>query len=352
MAVKKSYAVRILACLVAVVVLLMSPVDVMAASVSDGDYGVMTLSLDSDALSNEFWFGSSLGDTLGHAVNVTGGHSFYLSDEAGIYTCQLRFYNGSDGFDPGIYHISLVLSSLLSGVDAVAIGYVQGFAYSYGVGNYCAQDGDIARGSEGNSYLLDATINLTSSAEYLYLAFDFKYFPTILSGEIVSVTLSEGSDSGEDSSKNIFELLRDFFGSFFEKIVASVKNAIESTFDALGEKIKSWFIPTPEELTAFLDEVNAWFSERLGFIWYPFSLALDLVSALAGGSSDQQFVVPALHLNILGESYAIWNEITVDLDAFGIFKYVRLFTSFLLVSAVIKLAIDKWDEWIGGHGTG
>lgn len=111
-------------------------------------------------------------------------------------------------------------------------------------------------------------------------------------------------------------------------------------------------MPSSEDLTAFLEEVNEWFSARLGFIWYPFSLALDIVSAFAGGTADTMFKVPGLTLNILGGEHTIWNPIEVDLDAFGIFKYVRMFTSFLLVAGVVKLAHDKWDEWIGGHGVG
>lgn len=149
--------------------------------------------------------------------------------------------------------------------------------------------------------------------------------------------LEEGNHLQEEqneTNKGILATLREFFGGFF---------------DNLGKTVMSWIVPTSEQLTEFLNEVNAWFSDRLGFIWYPFSLAIDMVAALAGGSADQTFRVPALSLNILGDSYTIWGDIDVDLDAFGIFVYVRIFTSFILVSGIVRMAIDKWDEWIGGH---
>lgn len=137
-----------------------------------------------------------------------------------------------------------------------------------------------------------------------------------------------------ETTKGIFGKIADFFGSFFDNIINTVKHLI---------------IPTAEELTAFLQEVNDWFGARLGFVWYPFSLAVDLVSALAQGSADQQLSVPAFRFSVAGTEYTIWEAQTVDLDTLDIFKYVRFFTSALLAAGVVRMAVNKWDEWIGGH---
>lgn len=137
-----------------------------------------------------------------------------------------------------------------------------------------------------------------------------------------------------ETTKGIFGKIADFFGSFFDKVIDTVKHLI---------------IPTAEELTAFLQEVNDWFGARLGFVWYPFSLAVDLVSALAQGSADQQLTVPAFRFSVAGTEYTIWEAQTVDLDTLDIFKYVRFFTSALLAAGVVRMAVNKWDEWIGGH---
>lgn len=144
-------------------------------------------------------------------------------------------------------------------------------------------------------------------------------------------------EEANETSKNIFEKITDFFDNFFTR---------------LGDFLLGLIVPSSVDLTAFLNEVNDWFSERLGFIWYPFSFAVDAVNALAGGEADTGITVPALTLNMFGGSYTIWNEMHVDLDAFGIFKYVRVFTSFLCVGGIVALAYNKWDEWIGGHGVG
>lgn len=148
---------------------------------------------------------------------------------------------------------------------------------------------------------------------------------------------NELQEESNETQKNIFEKITDFFDNFFSR---------------LGDFLLGLIVPSAEDLTAFLDEVNAWFSDRLGFIWYPFGFAVDAVSALAGGDANTQFTVPALQINMLGGTYTIWNEMSVDIDAFDIFKYVRLFTSFICVGGIVALAYNKWDEWIGGHGVG
>lgn len=148
---------------------------------------------------------------------------------------------------------------------------------------------------------------------------------------------NELQEKANETGKSLLDKVTDFFDNFFSR---------------LGDFLLGLIVPSAEELTAFLGEVNDWFGERLGFIWYPFSFAVDMVAALANGTADTGFQVPEFKLNILGTEYQIWGGMTVDLDAFGIFQYVRIFTSFLLVAGIVKLAYDKWDEWIGGHGVG
>lgn len=144
-------------------------------------------------------------------------------------------------------------------------------------------------------------------------------------------------EEANETSKGILGKITEFFNGFF---------------DNLGKFFLGLIVPSAEELNEFLLEVNDWFSERLGFIWYPFDLAIDLVSSFALGDPDQNFKVPAFTLSLMGHDYVIWNEFSFDIDAFDIFKYVRYFTSTLLVCGVVRMAINKWDEWIGGHASG
>ncbi len=135
-----------------------------------------------------------------------------------------------------------------------------------------------------------------------------------------------------DESFSIWESITNFFGSFFTNLLDMFKDAI---------------VPSSEDLLQLLDEMNAWFSERFGFIWYPFDLAIQLVSAFAMGEADPMFKVPALTLNMFG-GVTLWEEFETDLDAFGVLRYVRYFTSAVLAVSTVRLAINKFDEWIGG----
>lgn len=224
--------------------------------------------------------------------------------------------------------------------------------------------------SFGSSHVFDVVAKEGSTPVYVYLTFPYDSYiyyshPLIKKGSVWTGTIAvmgftaydityEKQVGGDDllseakkqtaiqeetkeTTKGIFDRISDFFGGFF---------------DNLGNTVLSWIVPSTEQLTGFLDEVNAWFGDRLGFVWYPFGLAVQLVQSLAGGTADSTVRIPALSLNLLGDSYQIWDSMEIDIDAFGIFQYVRYFTDVILVAGVAKLAYDKWDEWIGGHGVG
>lgn len=137
----------------------------------------------------------------------------------------------------------------------------------------------------------------------------------------------------EEAEKSIWNTITNFFGGFFKNLTDSLYNLV---------------VPDADELMSLFQEMNDWFSERLGFIWYPFDLAIQVVNAFAFGEANGVFTVPGLTLNMF-DGVTLWNEFDVEIDQFGIFQYVRYFTSVLLVCGVVRMAIDKWDEWIGGH---
>lgn len=150
---------------------------------------------------------------------------------------------------------------------------------------------------------------------------------------------NELQEENNKTQKSIFSKITDFFNSFF---------------DNLSNLVLRLVVPTQEELSTFFDEINTWFSDRLGFLWYPFDLAVRIVSLFgtqtkASAVIGSNFKIPEMKLNMLGTTYTIYGGGSVDMDAFGIFTYVRYFTSFLIVAGIIRMAIHKWDEWIGGH---
>lgn len=137
----------------------------------------------------------------------------------------------------------------------------------------------------------------------------------------------------ENTEQGIFQSITNFFGGFFSNLINTVKSAV---------------IPSGGDVLELLQEMNDWFSERFGFIWYPFDLAFDIVGAFALGEPDSTFTVPTVTLNMFG-GIKLWDEFKVDLDPLGILEYVRFFTSAIMCCSVAGLALNKWNEWIGGE---
>lgn len=137
----------------------------------------------------------------------------------------------------------------------------------------------------------------------------------------------------ENVEQNIFTSIQNFFSNFWRNITTTIKTAV---------------VPESEDVLALLTEMNNWFSDRFGFIWYPFDLAIDIVAAFAIGEPNSKFTVPALTLNMLG-GVKLWDSFEADLDPIGFLQYVRFFTSAIMCCGTVSLAIRKWDEWIGGE---
>lgn len=174
---------------------------------------------------------------------------------------------------------------------------------------------------------VSGTVLYQGNASYVYFDADG------VASATVEKAPSELPEEVADETFSLWNSITNFFGSFFTNFFDMIRDAV---------------IPSEEDLMLLLTEMNDWFSDRLGFIWYPFDLAVQLVAALAGGEANTMFKVPALTLNMLG-GVTLWEAFEFDIDAFGILKYVRFFTGTVIVSQTVRLAIVKWDEWIGGH---
>lgn len=137
----------------------------------------------------------------------------------------------------------------------------------------------------------------------------------------------------ENTEQNIFYSIQNFFSGFFRNLTNTIKSAV---------------VPSGDDVMTLLQDMNDWFSERFGFIWYPFDLAIDIVGAFALGEPDSKITVPALTLNMFG-GIKLWDEFQADLDPIGFLEYVRFFTSAIMCCGVAGLALNKWNEWIGGE---
>lgn len=136
-----------------------------------------------------------------------------------------------------------------------------------------------------------------------------------------------------DSDFGLFSLLGNFFSGFFSNF---------------GNMLKDLFIPTKEQMQSLFADMESFFSDKLGFLWFPFDLAITIVETFTYGDADSIITVPPISINILG-GLDLYEGGQFDMDATGIFPYVRMVSSLVLACSVAGLAYNKWDEWIGGH---
>lgn len=142
----------------------------------------------------------------------------------------------------------------------------------------------------------------------------------------------EDITQAEDSEKNIFFSITNFFSGFFNNF---------------GNMLKSLFIPTESQLVALLQEMQDFFSSKLGFLWFPFDFAIEIVTAFLDGEQNTMFTVPPITINIL-DGVTLYEGGSFDIDETGIFGYVRFFSSVVLSCFTFDLALHKWDEFMKG----
>lgn len=131
-------------------------------------------------------------------------------------------------------------------------------------------------------------------------------------------------------------------------ILASVNHFFSNFFVNMGNLLKNLVVPTGQQLSELFAKMEEFFSARLGFLWFPFDLAIDIANVFMSGEATSTFRVPPININILG-GIELYPGGEFEVDSVGIFPYVRIATSIMLSCSVAGLAYRKWDEWIGGH---
>lgn len=144
-----------------------------------------------------------------------------------------------------------------------------------------------------------------------------------------------------ETNKNIFEKLGDilsYINPFSENFF------VYKLIELLVNAIKSLFIPSDGFFEDYFTELKDWFSDRLGFLFYPFELLIDILSKILNVNfSEPVFNIPDINepftnsklissttfnLNDLvsdGPFKVIHDIYLVCLDAFIVFELVNLF---------------------------
>lgn len=152
---------------------------------------------------------------------------------------------------------------------------------------------------------------------------------------------TEAIKNQTETNKNIFEKIGEML-SYINPL--SPNFFVYKLIELLIEAIKSLFIPSGDFFNNYFTELKDWFSNRLGFLFYPFELVIDILNKMLNiNFANPVFNIPDIHepftnkllisatifnLNSLVESgplKVIHDIYLICLDAFIIFELVNLF---------------------------
>lgn len=139
-----------------------------------------------------------------------------------------------------------------------------------------------------------------------------------------------------ETSKGILSSITDFFGSFFQNLIDSVISV---------------FVPDSETMKGLFDELNLFFSDTFGFLYYPFEFLITAFDVFLNSDSSTGISLPSF--SIMG--HEVWSTQTYDLGsdelAGNIFTYVRIGTGALLSLAFVNYLRNFFDKRFGGGGS-
>lgn len=158
-------------------------------------------------------------------------------------------------------------------------------------------------------------------------------------------SIKETTEDTNETTHSIFDSISDFFGSFFSNLIGV-------------------FVPEDGYFSTWFNRVNTLLTNKLGILYYPFSVIIDIFTRLNTALSDAQqntcpIYIPELGITIQGHRYVFLERQTVDLinyniqlgnadtsnsSMFGLTSLiwvVRRFTSLVLVIAFLNMCVSK-----------
>lgn len=143
-----------------------------------------------------------------------------------------------------------------------------------------------------------------------------------------------------DTIKEVLSYINPFSENFF------VYKLISLLIDA----IKSLFIPSDDFFSNYFTNLKDWFSDRLGFLFYPFELVIDILNKIANiNFSDPVINIPDINEPFTGNK--LISATTFDFNSLlsnSILKNIHdiylIGVDAVIVIALENLAKRKWEE--------
>lgn len=148
-------------------------------------------------------------------------------------------------------------------------------------------------------------------------------------------------DEANETNKGIWETIKEvlsYINPFSENFF------VYKLIDLLIDAIKTLFIPSDDFFSTYFTNLQNWFSDRLGFLFYPFELIIDILNDILNiDFSEPQFTIPDINEPFTGKKLIsattfnfndlldnnVWNTVhniyLILVDAAIVFGLVNLF---------------------------
>lgn len=169
-------------------------------------------------------------------------------------------------------------------------------------------------------------------------------------------TLNETEQDTNETTHSIFDSISDFFGSFFSNLIGV-------------------FVPEDGFFTTWFNNLNTLLTQKLGVLYYPFSVVISLLNTLQSAFDTSQsnscvIYFPEISLPMNGQRYVIVERTAIELNDYNVPIYnadtsnssmfgltsliwaIRRFNNFIIIFAIIKLFTKKLNLIMRGSEEG
>lgn len=155
---------------------------------------------------------------------------------------------------------------------------------------------------------------------------------------VLNDTLIDTNNSIKEQTevqKNIFQKLLDIPGQILEGFL---------------NLLKSVFIPSDDFLSNYFDELFGWFTDRLGFISYPFELIVDILNKILSINFGEPIIsIPDIQEPVTNE--LLVKGTSLNLNMFlenkilkNIHDIYLIIIDSIIIFALVNLAKNKFEE--------
>lgn len=161
--------------------------------------------------------------------------------------------------------------------------------------------------------------------------------------------LNNGFVALEEQNKNIFQKIGDIFNllnPFHENFFG--RKLVELIIDGL----KGLFIPENEYFSNYFDELNNWFSDRLGFLYYPLDVLFDLFNRFLSLSSDNLVIripeikEPTTDVVLINNQSFDFNTLLENQVLRNLHNIYLILIDAIICFGLVNLLYNKYEEVI------